>query len=165
MGMFVAEYDPTISDSFKKQLDIEEGYTVLIEFGESVFQPEYQAMNDCYINTTDGVALIYDLTSKEEVLSTLQKNLRQIQIIRDTEPIPVIVVGTKGDLIDEKNCQNEDLVRGFCNEFRLPHFCSSSKGNVNVTESFVHLCRMCAGLENYQSGRQVKSAANKTHSP
>jgi GTPase KRas protein len=51
---FLDEYDPTIEDTYQKQVVIDGG-TCLLDILDTASQEEYSAMHDLYIQTSQGV--------------------------------------------------------------------------------------------------------------
>merc|ERR1711911_343898 len=55
---FVDEYDPTIEDSYRKQVVID-GETCLLDILDTAGQEEYSAMRDQYMRTGEGFLLVF----------------------------------------------------------------------------------------------------------
>uniref|UniRef100_A0A8C5Y5F1 RAP1A, member of RAS oncogene family n=1 Tax=Microcebus murinus TaxID=30608 RepID=A0A8C5Y5F1_MICMU len=92
-GIFVEKYDPTIEDSYRKQVEVD--------------------CQQCML----------------EILDT------------DTEDVPMILLGNKCDLEDERVVgkeQGQNLARQWCNCAFLE---SSAKSKINVNEIFYDLVR------------------------
>ena len=61
---FIDEYDPTIEDSYRKQVTID-NETCLLDILDTAGQEEYSAMRDQYMRTGQGFILTYAITSRQ----------------------------------------------------------------------------------------------------
>jgi len=135
---FIDEYDPTIEDSYRKQVTIDEE-TCLLDILDTAGQEEYSAMRDQYMRTGQGFILVYAITSRssfDEIASFRDQILR----VKDKDRVPMVLVGNKCDLEAERQVttgEGTDLARSFS----APFFESSAKTRVNVEESFYELVR------------------------
>ncbi|KAG8517694.1 Ras-related protein Rap-1A, partial [Galemys pyrenaicus] len=112
-GIFVEKYDPTIEDSYRKE--------------------QFTAMRDLYMKNGQGFALVYSITA-QSTFNDLQDLREQILRVKDTEDVPMILVGNKCDLEDERVVgkeQGQNLARQWCNCAFLE---SSAKSKINVNE-------------------------------
>jgi len=135
---FIDEYDPTIEDSYRKQVTID-SETCLLDILDTAGQEEYSAMRDQYMRTGQGFLMVYAITSRssfEELVSFKDQILR----VKESDRVPMVVVGNKSDLESERQVSTQegmDLARSF----GAPFFESSAKTRVNVEESFYQLVR------------------------
>lgn len=136
---FVDEYDPTIEDSYRKQVVIDDKVSIL-DILDTAGQEEYSAMREQYMRTGEGFLLVYSVTSRnsfDELLSYYQ----QIQRVKDSDYIPVVVVGNKLDLENERQVSYEDGQR-LANQLNAPFLETSAKQAINVDEAFYDLIRL-----------------------
>lgn len=93
---FVDEYDPTIEDSYRKQVVVD-GETCLLDILDTAGQEEYSAMRDQYMRTGEGFLLVYAINSAKsfEDIGTYRE---QIKRVKDAEEVPMVLVGNKCDL-------------------------------------------------------------------
>ncbi|CCC68769.1 hypothetical protein NCAS_0B06850 [Naumovozyma castellii] len=136
---FVDEYDPTIEDSYRKQVVIDDKVTVL-DVLDTAGQEEYSAMREQYMRTGEGFLLVYSVTSKnsfEELLTYYQ----QIQRVKDSDYIPVVIVGNKSDLEDERQVPYQSGVN-LAKQMNAPFLETSAKQAINVEEAFYTLVRL-----------------------
>ena len=135
---FIDEYDPTIEDSYRKQVTID-AETCLLDILDTAGQEEYSAMRDQYMRTGQGFLMVYAITSRssfEELVGFKDQILR----VKEADHVPMVVVGNKSDLESERQVssqEGQDLARNF----GAPFFETSAKTRVNVEESFYHLVR------------------------
>jgi len=135
---FIDEYDPTIEDSYRKQVTID-AETCLLDILDTAGQEEYSAMRDQYMRTGQGFLMVYAITSRssfEELVGFKDQILR----VKEADHVPMVVVGNKSDLESERQVTSQegtDLARNF----GAPFFETSAKTRVNVEESFYSLVR------------------------
>ncbi|KAM9136290.1 ras-related protein Rap-1A-like isoform 2-T2 [Lepidogalaxias salamandroides] len=119
-GIFVEKYDPTIEDSYRKE--------------------QFTAMRDLYMKNGQGFALVYSITA-QSTFNDLQDLREQILRVKDTEDVPMILVGNKCDLEDERVVgkeQGQNLARQWNHCAFLE---SSAKSKINVLDIFYDLVR------------------------
>ncbi|GAM17541.1 hypothetical protein SAMD00019534_007160 [Acytostelium subglobosum LB1] len=135
---FIDEYDPTIEDSYRKQVTIDDE-TCLLDILDTAGQEEYSAMRDQYMRTGGGFLCVYSITSRssfDEIAAFREQILR----VKDKDKVPMIVVGNKCDLEGERQVttgEGQDLAKSF----GCPFLETSAKIRVNVEESFYSLVR------------------------
>lgn len=74
----LAQYDPTIEDSYRKQVTID-NETCLLDILDTAGQEEYSAMRDQYMRTGQGFLMVYAITSRssfEELVGFKDQILR-----------------------------------------------------------------------------------------
>ncbi|KAL3229049.1 Ras-like protein 1 [Nakaseomyces bracarensis] len=136
---FVDEYDPTIEDSYRKQVVIDDRVTIL-DILDTAGQEEYSAMREQYMRTGEGFLLVYSVTSRnsfEELITYYQ----QIQRVKDVEYIPVVVVGNKSDLETERQVSFDEGV-SLAKQLNAPFLETSAKQAINVEDAFYTLVRL-----------------------
>ncbi|KAI5960057.1 RAS1 [Candida pseudojiufengensis] len=135
---FVDEYDPTIEDSYRKQCTINDEQ-VLLDILDTAGQEEYSAMREQYMRTGEGFLLVYSINSRNS-LEELQSFYEQIQRVKDSENVPVLVVGNKCDLEMERQVSYEEG-QALANSFGCPFLETSAKMRINVEEAFFDLVK------------------------
>ncbi|XP_065844990.1 ras-related protein Rap-1b-like [Oscarella lobularis] len=140
-GIFVEKYDPTIEDSYRKTVDVE-GAQCMLEILDTAGTEQFTAMRDLYMKNGQGFALVYAITSQAS-FSDLSELREQILRVKDTESVPIILVGNKCDLEDDRLISSE---QGKQLSRQWGHYCSfvetSAKTKLNVEELFLSLVRM-----------------------
>jgi GTPase KRas protein len=135
---FMDEYDPTIEDSYRKQVEIDQE-TCLLDILDTAGQEEFSAMRDQYMRTGQGFLCVYSITSRssfEEISSFREQILR----VKEEDNVPMVLVGNKCDLEDSRvvaTSEGADLAKSFGCKFLE----SSAKSRINVEESFFELVR------------------------
>jgi len=77
---FVDEYDPTIEDSYRKQVVID-GETCLLDILDTAGQEEYSAMRDQYMRTGEGFLLVFAVNNAKsfEDISTYREQIKRVK--------------------------------------------------------------------------------------
>ena len=135
---FVTEYDPTIEESYRKQV-IVDGDTCLLDILDTAGQEEYSAMREQYLRTGQGFMLVYAITNRssfEEVVELRDMILR----VKDKEKYPICLAGNKCDLVDERVIATTEG-KNLSKEFGCPFLETSAKTRENVEEVFYSLVR------------------------
>lgn len=60
---FIVEYDPTIEDSYRKQIEVD-GEACVIDILDTAGQEEYSAMRDIYMRAGEGFIICYDISRR-----------------------------------------------------------------------------------------------------
>ena len=90
---FVAEYDPTIEDSYRQQVVID-GETCVLEILDTAGQDEYSAMSDQYLRTGEGFMCVFAINDSKSFDAMETYIIR----VKESEHVPMILVGNKIDL-------------------------------------------------------------------
>ncbi|KAK6082621.1 Ras-like protein [Seiridium cupressi] len=135
---FVDEYDPTIEDSYRKQCVIDDE-VALLDVLDTAGQEEYSAMREQYMRTGEGFLLVYSITSRQsfDEITTFQQ---QILRVKDKDYFPMVVVGNKCDLENEREVtrqEGENLAKSFGCKFIE----TSAKSRINVDKAFYDIVR------------------------
>jgi len=135
---FVDEYDPTIEDSYRKQVTIDDE-TCLLDILDTAGQEEYSAMRDQYMRTGQGFILTYAITSRQSY-DEINQFREQILRVKDTDRVPIVLCGNKCDLEDERQvttAEAQDLAK----QWGVPFYETSALARINVEEAFFDLVR------------------------
>lgn len=152
MNHFVNEYDPTIEDSYRKQVTIDDE-TCILDILDTAGQEEYSAMRDLYMRTGQGFILTYSISSRPS-FDEIDQFKNQIFRAKGLEDVPMVIVGNKSDL-DEYRQVTAFEGREKAKELKSPFFESSAKNKINVDEVFFALVREIR-RRNYKPDKQKK---------
>jgi len=156
-GIFVEKYDPTIEDSYRKQVEVD-GQQCMLEILDTAGTEQFTAMRDLYMKNGQGFVLVYSITA-QSTFNDLQDLREQILRVKDTDDVPLVLVGNKCDLEDERvvgKDQGMNLARQFNNCSFLE---SSAKAKINVNEIFYDLVRQI----NKKSPEKKPKKQKKSH--
>ena len=131
-NIHVVDYDPTIDDSFRKELIHEEtNEKYLLDILDSSYDEEYLSMKNRWLRQGMGAIILFSLSNRKSFLNVSQF-LEQFYRIKENFS-PVVIVGNKNDLINERNVfrsEVEEVMKG--KEFIDYLECSALTGdNVN----------------------------------
>jgi len=138
-GIFVEKYDPTIEDSYRKQVEVD-GHQCMLEILDTAGTEQFTAMRDLYMKNGQGFVLVYSITA-QSTFNDLQDLREQILRVKDTDDVPMVLVGNKCDLEDERvvgKDQGQSLAKGFKNCSFME---ASAKDKINVNDIFYDLVR------------------------
>jgi len=154
-GIFVEKYDPTIEDSYRKQVEVD-GQQCMLEILDTAGTEQFTAMRDLYMKNGQGFVLVYSITA-QGTFNDLQDLREQILRVKDADEVPLVLVGNKCDLEDERvvgKDQGQSLAKMFGNCAFLE---TSAKSKLNVNEIFYDLVRQI----NRSSPGAAKKAGKK----
>lgn len=138
-GHFLSSYDPTIEDSYRTTININ-NQDIILNILDTAGQEEFYALRDQYIRSGDGYIIVFSITS---VTSFLEVNAikEQLNIVLDSDDntlIPIILVGNKCDLEEFRQVQSSDAQR-LAEEWRVKYFETSAKNKTNINRIFEEL--------------------------
>eukprot|EP01105_Mastigella_eilhardi_P007415 TRINITY_DN1886_c0_g3_i1.p1 TRINITY_DN1886_c0_g3~~TRINITY_DN1886_c0_g3_i1.p1 ORF type:complete len:964 (-),score=269.19 TRINITY_DN1886_c0_g3_i1:66-2957(-) len=159
---FICEYDPTIEDSYRKQVTLD-GVAYLLDILDTAGQEEYSAMRDQYMRTGQVFLLVYAISSRssfDEAPSLHDHVLR----IKEVDVAPIILVGNKCDLEGDRQVarsEGEALARSW----NCPFFETSARTRINVEEAFLEAIRMFRNATMPKEPKQKKGFFSKLFGP
>jgi len=138
-GNFVERYDPTIEDSYRKQVEIN-GKACVLDIMDTAGQEEYCTLRDTYLKGGDGFILGYSITSQNsfDQAAKLRTNILRIH---EEELVPIMLVGNKCDLESERTV-SIDEGRQTAEKWGTGFVETSAKTGKNVDETFHQLVRL-----------------------
>ncbi|GAM24586.1 hypothetical protein SAMD00019534_077610 [Acytostelium subglobosum LB1] len=129
---FVADYDPTVEDAYKKDHFID-GKEITLEILDTAGQEEYTSgVQDKSIRVGEGFVCIYSIASRES-FQKLKELREKILWAKDAERIPMIIVGNKSDMEKERQVPAYEG-KALADEFRCPFIETSAKTNNNIKQ-------------------------------
>jgi len=138
-NQFVHEYDPTIENSYRKQVEVDGNISVM-DILDTAGQEEYRVLQDQYIHRGEGFVVMYSVTSRAS-FELVTKFQQKIFMVKDEEEyFPMVIVGNKCDLDDQREVtkdEGEELAK----TIGCPFFETSAKARINVEECFVECVR------------------------
>ncbi|KAI9331234.1 small GTPase superfamily [Zopfochytrium polystomum] len=152
-SIFVEKYDPTIEDSYRKQVEVE-GQQCMLEILDTAGTEQFTAMRDLYMKNGQGFVLVYSITS-QATFNDLVELREQILRVKDTDKVPLVLAGNKCDLEDERvvsKDQGATLAAKWGNATFLE---TSARRKVNVDEAFFDLVKQI-NRSNPDKGKKPK---------
>ncbi|KAI9811150.1 MAG: Ras GTPase ras2 [Pycnora praestabilis] len=163
LNHFVETYDPTIEDSYRKQVVIDQ-QSCMLEVLDTAGQEEYTALRDQWIRDGEGFVLVYSISSRSS-FSRIQKFHHQIQRVKEsssagsptgtlytgmpagTPPsgpsgqVPVMLVGNKSDRVTEREVSTQEG-HALAKELGCEFVEASAKNCINVEKAFYDVVRL-----------------------
>lgn len=84
-SIFVEKYDPTIEDSYRKQVEVD-GQQCVLEILDTAGTEQFTAMRDLYMKSGQGFLLVFSITSVV-TLSDLHDLRKQILRVKETDNV------------------------------------------------------------------------------
>ena len=113
-------------------------YTVLLIL--SLRTPLTLALRELYMKSGQGFLLVFSITSLSS-LNELTELRDQIVRIKDDPLIPLVIVGNKSDLEEERAVSRSRAFSAAQSWNNAPYYETSARRRNNVDEAFVDLCR------------------------
>jgi len=136
---FVEDYDPTLEDSYRKQVTVD-GNEFLLDIFDTAGQEDFSAVRDQYMRTGDGFLCVYSVTlrnSFDEVENFHEHILR----VKDLDmTVPFVLVANKCDLECDRKVSKEEG-EAVAKKLKCVFMEASAKTKVNVHEAFHALVR------------------------
>lgn len=162
---FTADYDPTIEESYRKTVNIDERSCVL-NIVDTAGQQEYTALRDQHLSSGNAFLLVFSLLDKatlNEALA-LRKSILNLKADEGIKNVPFVLAGNKCDVpAGERDVQPADIEAALASanaKNNLPFVETSAKDNIGVREAFeilVREARKMAGNGNGGSGSKNKN--------
>ncbi|CAF1137865.1 unnamed protein product [Rotaria sordida] len=151
-GLFVERYDPTIEDSYRKQVEVD-GQQCMLEILDTAGTEQFTAMRDLYMKNGQGFVLVYSITSQSTYNDLI--DLRDIILqVKDTIDVPMVLVGNKCDLEDERVIEKE-VGQTLARHWNATFLETSAKQKINVNEIFFDLVRQINKRTTVNKGRKI----------
>ena len=133
-SIFVENYDPTIEDSYKRQVVIDDE-ACIINVLDTSGQDEFQSLRSQWIRDSEAFLLIYSITQRTS-FEQLPKFIDQIISAKcDSDDSVIVIVGNKCDMENYREVSKEEGMK-FAKENSSKHFETSAKQRINVDEVF-----------------------------
>ena len=152
-------YDPTIEDSYRKQVVID-SQSCMLEVLDTAGQEEYTALRDQWIRDGEGFVLVYSISSRAS-FARIEKFHHQIQRVKESAgagsptypgsplsqtmnasfgPAPVMLVGNKCDRVTEREVSTQEG-SALAKQLNCEFVEASAKNCINVETAFFNVVR------------------------
>jgi len=138
-GHFIEEYDPTIEDNFRKQINVD-NEPVVLEILDTAGQEEYKRMREMWMRPASGFLLVYSVDSLI-AYQTLYEWHDQVLRIKDEDSFPMILIGNKCDLPPQERTVTLKQGQELASKWNIPFLETSAKNHHNVDQAFHELVR------------------------
>lgn len=154
-AIFVEKYDPTIEDSYRKQVEVD-GYQCMLEILDTAGTEQFTAMRDLYMKNGQGFVLVFSITLRS-TLTDLDEIREQIIRVKGSDnvrkihsytisnniviQVPMVLVGNKCDLENERIVSRNDGMELSQQWGGKPFYETSARFKINVDEVFYDVVR------------------------
>ncbi|KAF9897619.1 Ras- protein Rap-1b [Lobosporangium transversale] len=138
-SVFVDRYDPTIEDSYRKQVEVD-GQQCMLEILDTAGTEQFTAMRDLYMKNGQGFILVFSITAAS-TFDELTELHKQILRVKDSTTVPIVLVGNKCDLESDRRVAREKGDQLSARWGPTPYFETSARERTNVDEVFYELVR------------------------
>jgi len=175
LNHFVETYDPTIEDSYRKQVVID-GIACMLEVLDTAGQEEYTALRDQWIRDGEGFVLVYSISSRSS-FTRIPRFHNQILRVKESAGaganapiggyappygggggggsgfgggggaggVPIMLVGNKSDRVTEREVSTQEG-HALARELGCEFVEASAKNSVNVERAFYDVVRLLRRL-------------------
>lgn len=150
---FVEDYDPTIEDSYRKQVVVNDD-TYMLEVLDTAGQEEFSAMRDQWFRSGDAFLIVYSITNRSS-FDELKQFYDKILKAKDASSGPMVLVANKSDLEHDRQVTTQEG-KDFANQIGVPFLECSAKKRTNVDESFLQLVTQVKKYSGASGGGGVK---------
>ncbi|KAJ2489596.1 hypothetical protein IWW37_003876 [Coemansia sp. RSA 2050] len=133
-GEYSEKYYPTVIDTYNKVLKVD-GIEYNLEITDTKGQDEASLLDSFFVVSMEVYVIAFSVTS--------QRNFKIARVIRDklfglagTAIIGMVLVGTKCDLVDERQVSREEA-QAMADEFECPYVETSARLGTNIDELFI----------------------------
>ena len=127
------EYDdankPTIGIEWAFKIVEHDGVKVKLQIWDTAGQERFRAITDQYYKGAAGIVIVYDLAARKSYES-VGNWLSEVRRCVESEEVPIILVGNKKDLVDERVITVEEA-ETYASENAMFYFETSAKENTD----------------------------------
>ncbi|KAG0056932.1 Ras- protein Rap-1b [Gryganskiella cystojenkinii] len=158
-SVFVDRYDPTIEDSYRKQVEVD-GHQCMLEILDTAGTEQFTAMRDLYMKNGQGFILVFSIIATA-TFDELQELRQQILKVKDNPLVPIVLVGNKCDLEHDRKVPQEWGDALSTRWGGTPYYETSARSRINVDEVFYDLVRMIQAQNPIRLDRSGKKPTKK----
>ncbi|WVQ62752.1 uncharacterized protein L199_000900 [Kwoniella botswanensis] len=136
-GSYLEWYDPTN----RKQFSVD-SQPCLLEILDTAGIDQYLTLNDMFIRESEGFVLVFSLCQRdtfEEIIRTYEA-IRRIKLPEGNQIVPLVIVGNKSDLIDEREVDATEAEK-LAMEWKCSYYETSARTSTNISPVFEDIVR------------------------
>jgi len=135
---FVEEYEPTLEDSFRQQVNID-GTTSILNIYDTAGVDEFPIVKDGYMREADGFLCVYAINA-EESFQECTKLHDWVMRVKENRPVPFVLCGNKCDL-EEYRVVSYEKGNELAKALNIMFMETSAKTGKNIEKAFTELVR------------------------
>jgi len=173
------QYDPTIEDSYRKQVVID-GQACMLEVLDTAGQEEYTALRDQWIRDGEGFVLVYSISSRSS-FTRIKRFHHQIQRVKESvaflstypgvplstknpAPVPIMLVGNEWPLMKEREVSRQEG-QALARELGCEFVEASVETGINVEKPFYDVVRLLRRQRQARNPSPQRQAMNQPQAP
>jgi len=134
---FIAEYDPTIEDAYKKEYTINDHgieKNIVVEIIDTAGQEDFSpGLHDKFIRQGEGFILVYSITAASS-FEKVKEVREKILFSKNAVTVPMVIVGNKKDLEKERKISTQQA-SALAEQWGCKFLEASAKTGENVQEA------------------------------
>ncbi|EZA51776.1 GTP-binding protein Rit2 [Ooceraea biroi] len=150
---FLDYHDPTIEDSYQKQVVID-GEAALLDILDTAGQVEFTAMREQYMRCGEGFMICYSVTDRHSFQEIMEYR-KLISRVRANEEIPLVLVGNKFDLQHHRKVSMEEG-KALAKELGCPFYETSAALRQFIDDAFFSLIRQIRAKEKSRNRKRSR---------
>jgi len=155
---FLDEYDPTIEDSYRKNVIID-SESAMLEILDTAGQEEFSSMQEQWMRDGGGFLLVYNIISRQ-TFDEIQVLYDKILRTKDADKVPIVLVGNKCDLKDERQVEYSEG-QELATKWGVPFYESSARQKINNEVCFFDLVKEIRKAERVAPKKDKKKRDGK----
>lgn len=144
LNQFEEVYDPTIEDSYRKDITIEK-QPHMLDILDTAGEEAYSGLREQWIRDGEGFMLVYSISSRES-FDHVEKLHRDVQAIK--ESAPVMLVANKRDCAERVVSFDEGLA--LATQLNCGFSEASAKADLNVEKVFSYISQQLRDAKSSQ---------------
>ena len=154
------DYEPTKADSYRKKVSLN-GRECQIDILDTAGQEDYVVVRDNYFRSGEGFLCVFSVVDRETFVAASDFR-EQILRVKVDDHIPIILVGNKIDLADERRDVPEDEAAAMASQWGVPYVETSAKTKINVDKVYYDLLSKVAERKTVPSETQSSGGDGDT---
>jgi len=142
-GVFVEKYDPTVEDSYTKQIEFD-NEQFMLEIMDTAGSEILTAMRDLYMKKGQGFLIVFSIVM-ESTFKEVGEIIEQIFRIKDNDSVPLVLVGNKVDLEEDRQVSKDQGDKRAKRYKNCTYIETSAKLQINVLNAFHLLVKKIHG--------------------
>eukprot|EP01089_Gocevia_fonbrunei_P012291 TRINITY_DN2863_c0_g3_i1.p1 TRINITY_DN2863_c0_g3~~TRINITY_DN2863_c0_g3_i1.p1 ORF type:complete len:197 (-),score=44.19 TRINITY_DN2863_c0_g3_i1:87-677(-) len=135
---FMPDYDPTLEDSYRKQVTIDD-FECVLDIIDTAGQDDFMAIRESYYQEGEGFLCVYDITSPQ-TFHDVESFHNAILRVKDADNVPFLLVGNKSDL-EPKRKVTKEQGQQLASKLNCKWMETSAKSRENVDAIFAEIVR------------------------
>ncbi|KAJ3432814.1 ras-like protein [Anaeramoeba flamelloides] len=158
-NVFIEQYDPTIYESYRKSMLVDEEAAVL-EILDTAGQEEYKSLMDRYFRNSHAFVCVISYDQRGSI-GQIREYVKRIQRAKDEDDIVGLLVCNKCDIANEERAITDEEVKNLSLELNLNMVECSAKTGENINDLFLTLVRNVRKKENEEYEQVFLNKKNK----